>query len=53
MARDPGSSIPATNHDEAVRARYGAAANQRESALCCPVDSTRTVSGPALAIPGR
>ncbi len=37
MALDP-ASAPATNHDEAVRARYGAAATQREAALCCPVD---------------
>lgn len=37
MARGPDSSQIA-NHDEAVRARYGAAAAQREAALCCPVD---------------
>jgi len=37
MAIDP-ASTPATNHDEAVHARYGAAAAQREAALCCPVD---------------
>ncbi len=37
MALDPVSG-PTTNHDEAVRARYGAAATQREAALCCPVD---------------
>ena len=28
---------PETNHDEAVHARYGAAAAIREPALCCPV----------------
>ncbi len=37
MALDP-ASHPATNHDDAVRERYGAAAAQREAALCCPVD---------------
>ncbi len=37
MALDP-AGPPATNHDEAVHARYGAAATQREAALCCPVD---------------
>lgn len=37
MAKGP-ASPPATNHDEAVRERYGAAAAQREAALCCPVD---------------
>lgn len=37
MALDP-ASPEATNHDQAVRARYGAAATQREAALCCPVD---------------
>jgi len=37
MTRGP-ASPPGTNHDEAVRERYGAAAAQREAALCCPVD---------------
>ncbi len=37
MALDP-AGPPATNHDEAVHARYGAAATRREAALCCPVD---------------
>lgn len=32
------ASLPATNHEEAVRERYGAAAARREAALCCPVD---------------
>jgi ubiquinone/menaquinone biosynthesis C-methylase UbiE len=36
MALEP-SAPCAPNHDEAVRARYAAAATRREPALCCPV----------------
>ena len=37
MTLDPASSLE-PNHDDAVRARYGDAAVQREAALCCPVE---------------
>ena len=37
MALDP-AAPPGSHHDEAVRARYGAAAARREAALCCPVE---------------
>lgn len=37
MPSDP-SHPRAAGHDEAVRSRYAAAAAQRESALCCPVE---------------
>jgi len=38
MANDPGAASRALDHDEAIRARYSAAAARREAALCCPVD---------------
>jgi SAM-dependent methyltransferase len=37
MAFDPDPHA-GTSHEAAVRARYGAAASQREAALCCPAD---------------